>query len=520
MFFETEIEVLIISNNHKYETLFKKLNYSQKTSFKTIVSPLPNQLKKSSIILHDTNIKTSIQKNSAPLICLLHKEQDTSTIDISLYDDFWITDIEDSILSLRFIKLVERCIEKSKSETLNIYLNTLINSIPDLIWFKDLRGAHLKVNEAFGKAVGKSVDQCEGRGHYYIWDLEPDEYADGEYVCLETEEEVIKVGKTCLFDEKVKSKSGLRQFKTYKSPLYNNQGEMFGTVGIAKDVTDLHNVSRELEIVLSSVPFASLIVDEHDNFVYANQVFYDIFNIDINKVTTLNYQKFCQNILKLSKDQLDTKQEINLSIATKNTSKYLSIQQQSIKDIFGNHFGYFLICVDITREKELQDEILYNANTDFLTGLYNRRYFYKEVHNISTYDNVAFIYFDLDFFKTINDTFGHQVGDEALKLMASLLKQEFPDDLIVRLGGDEFLIAIPLQNGVDEIVPKIKNFVDLTKKTFTDSKDLDLLSVSAGISYGGNHFNVDQLLVEADKALYKAKSLGRGMVHIYDTKDA
>lgn len=511
------MRILIISNNNKYESLFKNLNYSQDTTFITTKTPSKDQ--KYDIILHDTAIKKTTSNNGATVVCLLENEQAFSTIDSSSYDDVLFTNTSDELLSFFFSKLVERCIQQKKSETHNVYLNTLINSVPDLIWFKDLRGSHLKVNEAFGKAVGKSVEQCEGRGHYYIWDLEPDEYADGEYVCLETEEEVIKIGKTCLFDEKVKSKNGLRQFKTYKSPLFDNQGAMFGTVGIAKDVTDLHNIGRELEVVLSSVPFASLIVDEYDHFVYANKIFYEIFNIDTNDISSLNYRYFCQNTLQLTKEQLDSNQEISIPIETGNTLKHLSLQQQSIKDIFGNHFGYFLICVDVTREKELQDKILHNANTDFLTGLYNRRYFYKEVHNINIYDNIAFVYFDLDFFKTINDTYGHQVGDEALKLMSTLLKQEFPQDLIVRLGGDEFLIAFSLKKDANEIVPEIKSFIKLAKSTFDNTADLGILSVSAGISFGGKNFNTDQLLVDADKALYKAKSLGRGMVCIYDEKD-
>ena len=81
------------------------------------------------------------------------------------------------------------------------YLDTLIDNLPDLIWFKDARGSHLKVNHSFCQAVNKTKSQIEGRGHYYVWDLDPDEYANGEYVCLESEEIVLNKKETCLFDE-------------------------------------------------------------------------------------------------------------------------------------------------------------------------------------------------------------------------------------------------------------------------------------------------------------------------------
>lgn len=74
-------------------------------------------------------------------------------------------------------------------------------------------------------------------------------YEQGEYICLESDEIVLEERRTCLFDEMVKSKQGMRQFKTYKSPLFDDDGTILGTVGIAHDVTDLANMGAELEIL-------------------------------------------------------------------------------------------------------------------------------------------------------------------------------------------------------------------------------------------------------------------------------
>ena len=95
-----------------------------------------------------------------------------------------------------FTRILERFKEREDAVLNHKYLETLIDSLPDLIWFKDARGSHLKINKSFCQAVNKSKDQIEGRGHYYIWDIEPDEYAQGEYICLESEEIVLNKKET------------------------------------------------------------------------------------------------------------------------------------------------------------------------------------------------------------------------------------------------------------------------------------------------------------------------------------
>ena len=93
--------------------------------------------------------------------------------------------------------------------------DTAIDSVPDLVWYKDVRGAHIKVNNSFCKLVGKTKAQCYKRGHNYIWDMDAEEYSKGEYVCLESEDIVMKAKKTCVFDEKIKGPDGMLQFRTY-----------------------------------------------------------------------------------------------------------------------------------------------------------------------------------------------------------------------------------------------------------------------------------------------------------------
>lgn len=194
-------------------------------------------------------------------------------------DDVWPVPVGDSarfigVYAERVRRIIKDNFDMRRSK---ICLETVIDSLPDLIWFKDMRGAHLTVNNAFCNATEKTKEQVYKAGHYYIWDISPDEYSKGDYVCLESEDVVLKAGETCLFDEKVKTKYGMRLFHTYKSPLRDENGEFFGTCGVARDVTDIQNVNDELSVVLESVPFAVIVDDIHGNAVSANSKFYYYF---------------------------------------------------------------------------------------------------------------------------------------------------------------------------------------------------------------------------------------------------
>nr|WP_321502090.1 diguanylate cyclase [uncultured Dethiosulfovibrio sp.] len=474
--------------------------------------------------LYVDDLKNSpLMETTERVVCISPQQMDLLNdllgSDSQIFTHIWIKPLElstDRTLHFIFARLVHDAIQAQRLETCEIYLNTLINSVPDLIWFKDLKGSHLKVNRAFGQAVGKTPQQCEGRGHYYIWDIEPDEYATGEYVCLETEEEVIRRKETCLFDEKVKSKNGLRQFKTYKSPLIDFRGEMFGTVGIAKDVTDMQNLSRELEVILSSIPFATVMADEHGSVVYSNDRFCKYFGTSKKEVMGLRYKEICEKVLKTSIEELENKDMLRISATQGEKTRILRAQQQSVSDIFGNHFGYFLMCLDVTVEQELQNKIQHSANTDFLTGLYNRRYFYEKVKDRIGEGPVSVVYFDLDNFKNINDTYGHMVGDRALITMANALKKAFPEDLVARIGGDEFIAAQFVACNLTERKVKVNEFIEQLKLEFNSSPQLAALSTSAGIACTrDNKLDVDTLISLADQALYAAKAEGKSRSAVY-----
>ncbi len=172
-------------------------------------------------------------------------------------------------------------------------------------------------------------------------------------------------------------------------------------------------------------------------------------------------------------------------------------------------------------------ELAYFATTDSLTGLLNRRYFFALAEQRSgllkkNHKSCAVAMIDIDFFKDINDRFGHQVGDEALKQVANLISQNFNDDAIIgRLGGEEFAVLIPNtdSDAAQVICQKLLQTIEKTKLIVLT--ELITLTVSIGINdIKLSDSTIEKALFRADKALYKAKESGRNKVLIFEGKQS
>ena len=296
--------------------------------------------------------------------------------DYNVLADIWVKPYLGTFIRFKLRRLFENIKSVRDCHLAENYLNTTINSIPSLIWFKDIRGAHLKVNDSFCRAVGKTKDDVEGRGHYYIWDMKKEEYEQGEYICLESEEIVLQEKKTCIFDEKVKTKHGMRQFKTYKSPIFDDNEQLIGTVGIAHDVTDLENMGAELEVILRNLPFAVLLTNEAGKIINANDICSQYFTEGKEAMIGQEYQQWKQqNLADMS--EINAKGYADAKVLVGRREKNLEIYEKPIFDVFGTAVGMLCMCRDVTVERQLEKKIIYSANTDQLTDLYNRRYFYE-----------------------------------------------------------------------------------------------------------------------------------------------
>lgn len=172
---------------------------------------------------------------------------------------------------------------------------------------------------------------------------------------------------------------------------------------------------------------------------------------------------------------------------------------------------------DISARKKIEAELHYLAITDPLTGLYNRRYFFIEAHKIfqrtqTPPHELALLMIDLDHFKKINDTYGHLEGDQVLRAVARSLEGHLrPADLLGRYGGEEFvaLISRTLLDDVCQIAERLLQALRETPIMISSGQTLSI-TVSIGIApLNNNTPTLDQLISNADQALYQAKNSGR-----------
>lgn len=445
-------------------------------------------------------------------------DTDRSVFDTA--DDLWIMPDNDIynefLLRSYFCRLAKAMKESFDYRRLQICFDTAFDSIPDLVWFKDTMGSHLKVNDGFCHAVQKTKEQIYKRGHYYIWDIPKEEYEQGEYVCLESEDVVIQARKTVLFDEKVKTKHGMGQFKTYKSPLIDKNGEIFGTCGIAHDVTDLHNIHRELMVVLESMPFGVIIEDRDGMIVSTNKKLCEMFP-GVSTITGQNYSEWKAQNLKCAKPYIHGGEEISLTIGGKDITLWL--REISMQSIFGESIGNIMMFSDITMEQEYAKRTMHRANTDFLTGLNNRRGLFSYLNCSDCEKTLTLVMIDLDNFKKVNDSYGHHMGDEALVATSQMLIQSYPNDFIARLGGDEFLVVVNGEISLDQIEQKSKEFLDNLKAVYNEREEFRVMTASVGIAQSvlndGDRHDIEKLLKQSDAALYRAKNAGKDMLCVY-----
>lgn len=187
---------------------------------------------------------------------------------------------------------------------------------------------------------------------------------------------------------------------------------------------------------------------------------------------------------------------------------------------------YGILVRPIELQKEVNNktlELKELAFKDPLTGLPNRRYLNDHLEDIIqriTEQNKlgAFIYFDLDNFKSINDTIGHDVGDQVLIKIAQRLATHTSDsDVVMRLGGDEFVIAVTEADNIEEIRHKAQTILNCTQQTISINHREFKQSTSLGITLIPHHGSqLLQLMQCADVALYEAKRRGKNQYVIFD----
>ena len=214
-----------------------------------------------------------------------------------------------------------------------------------------------------------------------------------------------------------------------------------------------------------------------------------------------------------------------LPVQTISGPRWWSLAAKPLLNGAGQIEGWRGVVSDVTVARQALAILEQQAHSDSLTGLANRLQLHEhllraidEVQNLPESSNAfALICLDIDHFKAINDALGHAMGDAVLIEVARRLKSSLREaDLVARVGGDEFAVVIDLVDGVEQALAMARRLVSILGKPFDGLGHIVPLGVSAGMAFAPAHgAGLDELLVNADLALYEAKERGRGRCEVF-----
>ena len=354
-------------------------------------------------------------------------------------------------------------------------------------------------------------------------------------------QKAIQSHKVETFQGQLHSKSGkIKDILINAQALYNKDGMAIKFIGITQDITkvmQLQRKSKELSNIIENSANEIYIVDwETNQYLYANQTACDALGYTKEELLSLNIFDINKELtpqrveeLKQSYTQTNipyiTKQTIHIR---KDATSY-HVQSNIQKTYYNSQKAYVIFDNDVTQNimvsklVEKQSKLLqHRANHDELTNLANRAQFQEQLTTAISVakkegSSFALLFLDLDHFKDINDSLGHDIGDRVLQEFSKKLgKCIRAQDTIARLGGDEFTVILHNISKRSDIAMVADKIIDAMKIPVKIASNMLHITTSIGISIYPEHAqNKAGLLKFADTAMYKAKDQGRNNYQFY-----
>lgn len=403
------------------------------------------------------------------------------------------------------------------------FMRSLINIIPGMVgyWTKDLRSTF--ANDAYLDWFGKTQEQMHGIHFHDLMEAELSKESDS-YI------HAVLAGKRQSFERTLINLDGSTRYTwTHYIPDLMN-GQVQGFFVLVSDVTEL----KKSEVALrESRRFLQDLIEHSGTLIFAKdkEGRYLLINQVYEKLTGHHRDQV------LGRTDFDIYSDKDAMIFTENDKFVIdSMKTRRYEELLGAHHflttkfplldedgnvsGVCGISADITEQKELQKKMEWLANTDALTRLANRRRFHEladlEISRARRFiHSLSVLMLDIDNFKSINDTYGHDVGDKVIAYIGDMCRNELRDiDIAGRLGGEEFAILLPDTSSETalQVAERLRHEIENYEMEFSGGTVLKF-TVSIGcVSSTDLSLDVEQLLKRADQCLYEAKKSGRNRV--------
>lgn len=279
---------------------------------------------------------------------------------------------------------------------------------------------------------------------------------------------------------------------------------------------------KRIRQTLLSTRDAVVLVNEENQVIFNNapaQMYFDSFALGDRLIERRGSGRSRLDAVRaalMGRQEIDTEIAVEIDGAT----RHFQVRTGHITDADSSDLGSLFLASDVTEQFVRTEQISYLATHDPLTGLHNRRSMDSVLGQWGADANqiVAIMFIDLDRFKSINDTLGHQLGDDVLKSIADLLGDlSGPDDLVARLGGDEFAVATRgskaaqrLEHIATKAITRLKAPLELQGQKLHASMSAGIAQINTGDG------DTVELIRCADLALYEAKANGCGRCEVFD----
>ncbi|MEN6465053.1 MAG: diguanylate cyclase [Syntrophaceae bacterium] len=429
-------------------------------------------------------------------------------------------------------ELLERHVQDRENterqlQDVNVRFFGLIQSVPDMISFKDTGGRFLLVNRAFEDIMGLEQEDVIGKTCYEIFKPEMAE------ALVQSDKQVLRSRMVSRFEHEIDHNGKRLIIDTINTPIYNTTGQIAGIVSVSRDITSRRQVEDLYEVLANSSPVGVYVVQ--DGYIrfgnpkfreYAGLSERELLGLKATDLVHPDDREFVKaSAAKMLKGQRSAPYEYRLNTRGGETrwimETVIPITYGGEKAVLGNALDFTARRNAEEALRESEQKYMELSITDDLTKLFNSRHFFiqlkSELKRTSRYGNIlSIILLDMDNFKQYNDCHGHIEGDKILVRLANVIRKCIRmTDTVCRYGGDEFIIILPETPG-----PEAVRVAERIRQDFIAERALaedQRVEVTLSIGVAEYVFNEDMMdfIKRADANMYKAKENGRNQVFFH-----